>query len=91
MEFEWDNQKARDNFRRHGIAFEDAAWLFRDENRLEVSDDRFAYDEARFFTIGAAGPHILYVAYTLRDDRIRIISARKATRRERKHYETLYS
>ena len=89
MKFEWDNQKARDNLRRHGIAFEVAAGVFLDANRIEGVDDREDYGEERFFTIGAIDLRIIYVAYTMRGGRIRLISARKATKRERERYESI--
>ena len=89
MDFEWDNQKARSNLRRHGIAFEVAARVFLDANRIEGVDDREDYGEEQFFTIGTVDLRIVYVAYTVRGDSIRLISARKATKRERERYEAI--
>ena len=87
MEYEWDPGKAATNLRKHGISFADAVAVFSDELALVVTDD-FAGEE-RFIVLGAdAFGRLLVVVYTWRsDNRIRIISARKATRHERKQYE----
>ncbi len=89
MDFEWDERKARLNLKRHKVAFEDAVWVFSDKNRIEAHDGRDNYGEDRWVTVGMAGPVLLSVAYTVRgEDRevIRLISARKATKSERKSY-----
>ena len=87
MEYEWDNAKAAANRRRHGVAFLDAIGALEDPNRLEAVDARFAYGEERVQTIGIVGDVVLFVVTTRRgDDRCRIISARKATRREQDRY-----
>ncbi|WP_312283755.1 BrnT family toxin [Candidatus Igneacidithiobacillus taiwanensis] len=89
MDFEWDERKARLNLKRHKVAFEDAVWVFSDGNRIEAHDGRDNYGEDRWVTVGMAGPVLLSVAYTVRgEDRevIRLISARKATKSERKSY-----
>lgn len=84
MEFEWDASKAEANFRRHGVAFEDAIAVFDDDMRSEWWDHRDDYREDRYCTIGVAKQRLLLVVYTMRgDDRIRIIGARAATRTEK--------
>ena len=87
LQFEWDRRKAEANLRRHGVSFEFAKGVFRDPFAIELIDDREGYDEQRLITIGMAeGPTLLFVAYTERQDRIRIISARRATRYEEEEY-----
>lgn len=86
MEFEWDPEKAKSNFEKHGIDFRDAARLFTDPCRLEEFDAASSNDEDRYIVIGAVEGRILYLVYTYREDRIRLISARKATPSERKTY-----
>jgi hypothetical protein len=88
MEFEWDDTKANSNLKKHGIDFLDAVSIFLDPLRLEWLDDRRKYGEDRFRTIGTESKgHVLHVVYTEREGRIRIISARLATRREREAYD----
>ncbi|NDJ19750.1 BrnT family toxin [Myxacorys almedinensis] len=83
---QWDNGKAATNFNKHGIDFADAVLVFADDLAITVNDERF--DEERFITIGMdALGRILVVVYTWRGDEIRLISARTATRSERKQYE----
>ena len=85
MEFEWDPRKAAANLRKHGIEFADAATVFYDELALTVPDDRA--NEDRFVTMGMdALGRILVVVYTWRGDCGRLISARPATRSERRQY-----
>jgi len=84
--FEWDPNKARANLRKHGVDFADAATVFDDPLAVTISDE--GSEEYRFVTIGSdAEGHILVVVYSWRGYNIRIISARAATRNERKHYE----
>ena len=86
MDIEWDSGKAAENLRKHGVDFADAVVALEDENALTIEDKD--HDEMRFKTLGL-GPNIniLYVIHTDRgDDRIRIISARKADRSETKQY-----
>ena len=85
QEFEWDEKKAELNFRKHGVMFETAATVFLDENRLEYYDYEHSTDEDRFITIGMADS-VLFVVYTVRYPKTRIISARLANERERKMY-----
>lgn len=86
MEFEWDEGKAKSNLRKHGVDFADAAAIFSDDLAMTIPDAHS--DEERFITIGQdAFGRLLVVVYTWRDDSIRIISARKATARERRERE----
>ncbi len=86
MTYQWDGEKAAANLRKHGIDFADAVSVFADDLAITIPDER--YDEERFITIGVdAFGRILVVVYTWRGDEIRLISARKATRREQKQYE----
>ena len=87
MKFEWHDAKAEANLQAHGVTFELAKTVFNDMFAVERLDDREDYGEERFVIIGMAKGHIiLYVAYTERDQRIRIISARRATLREQDDY-----
>ena len=82
IEFEWDDEKARSNLRKHGVSFEDARHVFADVFSIEWLDSRTNYGEDRTIIVGMAQGRHLTVVYTERDDRIRIVSARKATKRE---------
>jgi uncharacterized DUF497 family protein len=87
LEFEWHAGKAETNLRIHGVSFELAAMVFKDAFAIEWQDNREAYGEERFVTIGMAeGSALLFVAYTERDNRVRIISARKVTQYEQDEY-----
>jgi uncharacterized protein len=78
---------AEANFRAHGVSFELAQTVFRDPFAIERLDDREDYGEQRFVIIGMAEGHVvLFVAYAEREDRIRIISARRATQHEEDDY-----
>jgi uncharacterized DUF497 family protein len=86
MTYQWDPNKAKSNLRKHGVSFADAVGVFEDENAVTIEDDY--PNESRFITIGRDFlRRILVVVYTFRGVIIRIISARKATARERKIYE----
>lgn len=86
MEYEWDEDKAASNQSKHRIDFADAVSVFADDAAITIVDEH--PDEERFVTIGMdAFGRILVVVYTWREQRIRLISARKATRHERKQYE----
>jgi len=87
--FEWDPRKAEENDDKHGVSFEEAATVFGDPLSLTIADPRHSTDEDRFVIIGASLPQrrLLVVVHTERKGRIRIISARVATPRERKTYE----
>ncbi len=86
--FEWDGRKAALNVANHGITFEEAATAFADPNQLVDLDEAHSYEEIRSLLVGrSAGGWLLLVAWTLRGDRIRLISARTATPTERRRYE----
>ncbi len=88
MQFEWDPKKAAINLRDHKIVFEEAATALEDELSLTGDDPDHSIDEARQITFGVSSTgHLLVVSHTERGERIRIISARLATRSERKLYE----
>ena len=86
LRFEWDDEKARNNDAKHGVSFEFATRVFGDPLAIELVDDREAYGEDRLILIGAVGGIVLFVAFTEREDRIRIISARRATKDEQDSY-----
>ncbi len=88
MEFEWDPDKAARNLARHGVSFPEAATVFGDPLAITFSDPDHSEDEDRLLTFGHSGAgHLLIVSHTDRGVRTRIISARRATRKERKLYE----
>jgi uncharacterized DUF497 family protein len=83
---EWDPEKAKENFRKHGVDFADAATALSDEHALTRADDEPG--EERFLTLGMdALGRVLLVVYSWRGDLVRLISARKASPSERKQYE----
>jgi uncharacterized DUF497 family protein len=85
--YEWDETKARANVRKHGIEFADAVGVFEDERARTRKDILTAVDEQRFLTVGRDRlGRIVVVAYTWRDGRIRVFSARKAIPTERREY-----
>lgn len=84
--FEWSPEKAGANWRKHGITFEQAAVAVADPFRTEEFDDGEDYGEERVNTLGMCRGTLLHVTYTERDERIRIISARRAEQYERDHY-----
>lgn len=84
--FEWDEIKAAKNYAAHGVRFEAAREVFKDPFAIEWLDDREPYGEDRFVIIGMTEGRLLYVAYTMRGDVIRIISARGAEPYERRRY-----
>ena len=88
VEFEWDAAKARANARKHGVSFEEAASAFYDALSVTIPDPDHSAGESRFLLIGLTVKNrLVVVAHTDRDDRIRLISARRASRRERRSYE----
>ena len=88
LEFEWDPVKARQNLREHGISFDEATTVFQDTLSITIADPDHSDSEIRFVDIGISHHReLLVVSYTERKDRIRIISARPATRAERRNYE----
>ena len=88
MQFEWDDTKADSNQRKHGVSFTEAVTVFGDPLSLTMFDPDHSAEEVRFITIGnAATSRLIVVSHTDRGSQIRIISARVATKRERKDYE----
>lgn len=86
LRFEWDDAKEEINISKHGLDFKTASFVFLDENRLELYDIVHSTpDEDRYITIGIVAD-ILTVVYTVRTDAIRIISARRATKKEAERY-----
>ena len=89
MQFEWDPEKAARNLAKHGVSFDEASTVFGDPLAGTISDPRHSPEEQRFVTIGhSADGSLIVVVHVERDHRTRIISARRATRRERKRYES---
>ncbi|MCP4658752.1 MAG: BrnT family toxin [bacterium] len=87
MHFEWDQSKATANQRRHGVTFEDASTCFYDPNQVAFFDPEHSEEEDREILIGHSDRgRLLLVVYTLRGQAIRLISARRATRREKADY-----
>ena len=88
IKFEWDPSKATKNLQKHKVSFEEAATVFGDPLSTTVPDPDHSAEEDRYITIGLSNRfRLLMVAHTERGDRIRIISARELTRKERKQYE----
>lgn len=85
MVFEWDENKNKINKQKHKISFETAAFVFDDPNYIEMYDFEHSTDEDRYVAIGTVGD-VLFVVFTERRERIRIISARLATDLERRLY-----
>jgi uncharacterized DUF497 family protein len=88
IQFEWDSAKAKMNLKKHGVAFREAATVFKDPLGITIFDPDHSDEEDRFITFGfSAAGRLLMVAHTERDERIRIISARGLTRAEREAYD----
>jgi len=86
VDYQWDENKAKANLKKHRVDFADAVSVFSDDTAITVEDDY--PDEQRYVTIGLdALQRLLVVIYTWRGESIRLISARKATRQEYKQYE----
>ena len=88
LEFRWDRGKADANLEKHGVSFEEASAVFGDPLSITVPDPDHSEDEARFVLVGQSfrGKHLV-VVHSEREGGIRIVSARLATRRERRDYE----
>jgi uncharacterized protein len=84
--FQWDDAKAAANYAKHGVTFEAARDVFKDPFAIEQMDDRQNYGEERWTILGMAQDRLLLVAYTIRNDSIRIISARGAEPYEKREY-----
>ncbi len=88
MDFEWDEAKAEANERKHGVAFTEAMTVFGDPLSVTAYDPKHSDDEDRFLTMGmSVDGRLMIVSHTDRGKTVRIISAREATRRERKDYD----
>ena len=88
LTFEWDSDKAQANLGKHGVGFLEAATVLGDPLSLTISDAGHSEGEQRFVSVGMSDRlHLLVVAHTEWGERIRIISARRATRREQRAYE----
>jgi uncharacterized DUF497 family protein len=88
MKFEWDGDKKKSNERKHGVSFEEAATLFADPLALIFDDEWHSSIEVREIIIGhSANQRLLIVSFTERNGVVRLISAREATKKERKDYE----
>ena len=88
MLFEWNQDKARQNFIKHVVSFEEASTVFNDSLSLTIPDPLHSEDEERFILLGYSEKNrSLVVIHTDRNDRIRIISARQATKKEKSYYE----
>jgi uncharacterized protein len=88
MEFEWNEDKARVNLLKHGISFEEARLVFDDPFFVDFHDPDHSDDEERYIIIGESRPNrLLVVSYTERGNKVRLISAREATRNEKETYE----
>jgi len=88
LQFEWDRAKARANLLKHGLSFEEAATVFGDQRAISITDPAHSLTEERFVTIGTSQrERILVVVATERRDKVRLLSARQASRKERKQYE----
>ncbi len=89
MQFEWDPAKAEENVKKHGVDFLEATTVFCDPLELTIPDPDHSEGEARFLSVGrSANARLLVVAYTEREDKIRIIHARIAAPKERRAYES---
>jgi len=87
-EFEWDQEKAESNLKKHGVSFDEAATIFNDPGITTISDLDHSEDEERYVSIGKSViRRLLSVIHTYRKERIRLVSARKATKAEKKNYE----
>jgi uncharacterized DUF497 family protein len=87
IQFEWDAHKANENLKKHRVSFDEAKTVFHDLMLISVIDEEHSVDEERYITIGMSGRgRLVLVAHTDREGHVRIISARKATRREGRFY-----
>jgi uncharacterized protein len=89
MKFQWDSDKASSNAKKHGVSFEEAIAVFGDPLAVTISDPDHSVGEFRFLTIGQSNlQRLLVVSHTERGSEVRLISARLATRQERRSYES---
>ena len=88
MQFEWDKQKADANLKKHGVSFEEGKTVFEDLFSIELFDPDHSDEDKRFLIVGESSKQqLLIVSYTERGNRVRIISARLVTAKERRDYE----
>ena len=88
MNFEWDREKAASNLEKHGVSFEEASTAFGDSLSRTILDPDSSDDEERYVLVGQAfSGRLVVVVHTDRDDCVRVISARLASRSERRSYE----
>ncbi len=89
LTFEWDLKKAETNLKKHGVSFEETSTAFKDHLSLTIDDPLHSSEEERLILIGMSyNNRMLVIVHTEIKDKIRIISARKATKKERNYYET---
>ena len=89
MDFEWNHQKAEFNSQKHGITFDEASTVFGDTLSVTFPDLEHSIQEERYLIIGLSSKNkILVISHVYRNESIRIISARQATKREQKFYES---
>lgn len=90
MNFSWDMNKSKTNYNKHGVTFSEASTIFGDPLSITILDKEHSGYEERLIIIGCSlNMEILVVAHTDNDNSVRIISARKATKQERKQYENI--
>ncbi|HVE59241.1 MAG TPA: BrnT family toxin [Pyrinomonadaceae bacterium] len=88
IEFEWNEEKAELNMKKHGVSFDEAATVFDDLFNVDFHDPKHSIEEHRFLIVGESNlQRLLIVSYAERNDKIRIISARELTPQERRNYE----
>ncbi len=85
-EFEWDEEKNKSNQAKHNISFEDVKGVFDDEDRIQYIGSKRRYGERRWKTVGSIFDVIITVIYTVRNTVFRIISARRANKKEKRDY-----
>jgi len=89
MKFQWNSEKAVSNEKKHGVSFEEAVSVFADPLAVTIDDPDHSIGESRFLTVDQSTmQRLLVVSHTERDGQVRLISARLATRQERKSYES---
>ena len=88
LTFEWDEEKSRSNFRKHGVSFEEAKTVFNDPFAISIDDPDHSDEDERYIDIGISSKgRVVVVWYTERNENIRIIGCRKATKTESRAYE----
>ena len=89
IEFQWDKEKASQNLKKHEVLFEEATTAFYDPLSITIVDKEHSLEENRFILLGLSNQgRLLVISHSDRGDKIRLISARLATSKERKYYET---